>query len=214
MILQSERIKLRRFKASDLDDAFLFLSHPEVMRYSLSGPYSRQQTVDGSPSFLLWCQTQYEKKGQVCSQWFTVRMTGSLDTAAIISRKSTPRRKSKLVIDCTLTTGAKATRLKRPRWFETMGLRISTFRDSFPSSSPKISHLFASPKKSVCRIGNPIFSKEKFWWEFTACSGLNPVKLETGFIGTCRALHKGALIKLCILLSSLGRKIFLLDLSI
>ena len=53
-------MELRQFELEDLEDTFAVLGHPEVMRYSLSGPYSRSETEE----FIRWCRAQYRKKGQ------------------------------------------------------------------------------------------------------------------------------------------------------
>ena len=44
---------------ADLDDLYRVLSHPEVMRYFPTGPYSHAQTKD----FINWCQSVYQAKG-------------------------------------------------------------------------------------------------------------------------------------------------------
>lgn len=44
MILKTERLKIRKFTESDLEDLSMLLADPEVMRFSLIGPQSREQT--------------------------------------------------------------------------------------------------------------------------------------------------------------------------
>jgi RimJ/RimL family protein N-acetyltransferase len=56
--IQTERTVLRRFREEDLDDIASVLAHPEVMKFSLSGPYSREQ----SRSFIERCLSGYEKR--------------------------------------------------------------------------------------------------------------------------------------------------------
>jgi ribosomal-protein-alanine N-acetyltransferase len=44
--ITTERLLLRPFKHSDFAGAYQLLSDPEVMRYSLNGPYSKQKSED------------------------------------------------------------------------------------------------------------------------------------------------------------------------
>ena len=57
--IKTKRTILRRFREEDLDDIAKVLGHPDVMRFSLSGPYSRKK----SDEFIDWCLSQYENKG-------------------------------------------------------------------------------------------------------------------------------------------------------
>ena len=57
--LKTQRTILRRFREEDLEELGEVLGHPDVMRFSLSGPYSREQ----SKEFIDWCLSQYEEKG-------------------------------------------------------------------------------------------------------------------------------------------------------
>ena len=43
MLLKTERLLLREFKESDFDDFSSLMANPEVMRFSLSGPLSKEQ---------------------------------------------------------------------------------------------------------------------------------------------------------------------------
>ena len=44
--ITTKRLLLRPFQQSDFEDAYQLLSDPEVMHYSLNGPYSRQKSSD------------------------------------------------------------------------------------------------------------------------------------------------------------------------
>lgn len=44
MILQTDRLVLRHFSSGDLEALHEILGHPEVMRFSLRGPLSREET--------------------------------------------------------------------------------------------------------------------------------------------------------------------------
>lgn len=57
--IDTPRLTLRWFTLADLDDITLVLGHPEVMRFSLSGPHSRAQCE----KFINFCLQQYEKRG-------------------------------------------------------------------------------------------------------------------------------------------------------
>ena len=56
--IQTDRIILRRFRKEDLNEIASILSQPEVMEFSLSGPYTREQ----SEYFLRACLMNYEKR--------------------------------------------------------------------------------------------------------------------------------------------------------
>ncbi len=58
-LIETERTRLRPFIKRDLGDVLQLLGNPEVMRFSLSGPYSKKQCEE----FIAWCQTRYELKG-------------------------------------------------------------------------------------------------------------------------------------------------------
>ena len=57
--IKTKRTILRRFKEDDLDDIALVMAHPDVMKFSLSGPYSKEQ----SEKFIHGCLSNYEKRG-------------------------------------------------------------------------------------------------------------------------------------------------------
>ena len=44
MYIETDRIIIRKFKQSDLNDLHIILSNPTVMRYSVHGPYTLEQT--------------------------------------------------------------------------------------------------------------------------------------------------------------------------
>jgi ribosomal-protein-alanine N-acetyltransferase len=58
-IVETERLTLRRFCESDLEEMHKVLSNPEVMKFSLNGPYSREKSAD----FIRGCLEGYEKRG-------------------------------------------------------------------------------------------------------------------------------------------------------
>ena len=57
--MNSPRISLRPFEVSDLDDMYAVLSHPDVMRFSLSGPKTKTETED----FIRRCRAQSDEFG-------------------------------------------------------------------------------------------------------------------------------------------------------
>jgi len=56
--IHTGRTTLRKFREEDLDDLFQVLGHPDVMKFSLSGPYSREKTAQ----FIEKCQSDYENR--------------------------------------------------------------------------------------------------------------------------------------------------------
>lgn len=58
-MIKTKRTILRQFQKDDLDDVARLLGHPEVMRFSLSGAYSRER----SEAFIDTCLSQYKNKG-------------------------------------------------------------------------------------------------------------------------------------------------------
>jgi len=58
-IVETERLMLRRFSESDLKEMHEVLSNPEVMKFSLNGPYSLEKTAD----FIRGCIEGYDKRG-------------------------------------------------------------------------------------------------------------------------------------------------------
>jgi len=57
--MNSQRIFLRPFEASDLDEMQAVMGNPDVMRFSLSGPKTRVETED----FIKRCRAQYQEFG-------------------------------------------------------------------------------------------------------------------------------------------------------
>lgn len=57
--IKTNRTILRWFQKEDLDEIAIVLGHPDVMRFSLSGPYSIEQ----SKEFIKKCLSQYENNG-------------------------------------------------------------------------------------------------------------------------------------------------------
>ena len=53
------RLLLRELTPDDIDALAPILADPEVMRFSLSGPETREQTA----AFITWCQEQYARSG-------------------------------------------------------------------------------------------------------------------------------------------------------
>ncbi|PZD73949.1 hypothetical protein C1752_01639 [Acaryochloris thomasi RCC1774] len=56
--IETERLILRRFCETDLDEIAEVLSHPDVMRFSLSGPYSHERVR----AFIDGCLKSYETR--------------------------------------------------------------------------------------------------------------------------------------------------------
>jgi RimJ/RimL family protein N-acetyltransferase len=56
--IETDRLILRRFELSDLDDFAAIMADPEVMRFSKSGPWTR----DITQRFLEGCQIDYSEK--------------------------------------------------------------------------------------------------------------------------------------------------------
>jgi ribosomal-protein-alanine N-acetyltransferase len=57
VIIETDRLTLRRFELSDLDDFAPIMADAEVMRFSRSGPWTREQTKQ----FLEQCQVDYSE---------------------------------------------------------------------------------------------------------------------------------------------------------
>lgn len=57
--IKTKRTVLRRFQMGDLDDMAKVLGHPDVMQFSLKGPYSKKE----SEEFINRCLEQYANKG-------------------------------------------------------------------------------------------------------------------------------------------------------
>ena len=56
-VTSTPRLLLREFTPDDVDALAPILADPEVMRFSLSGPETREQTA----AFITWCQEQYAR---------------------------------------------------------------------------------------------------------------------------------------------------------
>ncbi len=57
--IETERTVLRWFQKGDVDGIFSVLGNPEVMRFSLGGPYTREKCEE----FIVWCLSRYKEKG-------------------------------------------------------------------------------------------------------------------------------------------------------
>ena len=57
--ISTPRLLLREFTPDDIDALAPILADPAVMRFSLSGPETREQTA----AFVTWCQEQYAWSG-------------------------------------------------------------------------------------------------------------------------------------------------------
>jgi len=57
--VETERLILRRFRESDLREIYEVMGNPEVMRFSLNGPYSLEKTSD----FIRGCIDGYKERG-------------------------------------------------------------------------------------------------------------------------------------------------------
>ncbi len=58
-VTSTPRLLLREFTPDDIDALAPILADPKVMRFSLSGPETREQTA----AFVTWCQEQYARSG-------------------------------------------------------------------------------------------------------------------------------------------------------
>ena len=58
MTIDTERLTLRRFELSDLDEFAAIMADPEVMRFSKSGPWTRERTRE----FLEACLVDYSEE--------------------------------------------------------------------------------------------------------------------------------------------------------
>ncbi len=58
-VTSTPRLLLREFALNDIDALAPVLADPEVMRFSLSRPETREQTA----AFISWCQEQYARSG-------------------------------------------------------------------------------------------------------------------------------------------------------
>lgn len=58
-MIETDRTILRWFCSEDVDGVLSFMGNPEVMRFSLGGPYDRKECEE----FIRWCLSRYEVKG-------------------------------------------------------------------------------------------------------------------------------------------------------
>jgi RimJ/RimL family protein N-acetyltransferase len=58
VIIETERLTLRRIRPSDLDAFAAIMADPEVMRFSRSGPWTRERTRE----FIEGCQADYSEE--------------------------------------------------------------------------------------------------------------------------------------------------------
>ncbi|GAB5562508.1 MAG: GNAT family N-acetyltransferase [Synoicihabitans sp.] len=56
-IVETDRLRLRAFKETDLDDLFRLVSDPEVMRFSIDGPHTREMTSTRLTAMILMQET-------------------------------------------------------------------------------------------------------------------------------------------------------------
>ena len=68
MLIETERLILREFELSDLDDFSTIMANPEVMRFSISGPWNPEQTK----RFLENCLVDYSKERWGFGRWAVV----------------------------------------------------------------------------------------------------------------------------------------------
>jgi len=68
MLIETERLILREFELSDLDDFAAIMANPEVMRFSISGPWNPEQTK----RFLESCLVDYSEERWGFGRWAVV----------------------------------------------------------------------------------------------------------------------------------------------
>jgi RimJ/RimL family protein N-acetyltransferase len=68
MVVETERLILREFQLSDLDAFLAVMPDPEVMRFSISGPWDRDRTE----RFLGGCLLDYSEERWGFGRWATV----------------------------------------------------------------------------------------------------------------------------------------------
>ena len=73
IVCQTSRLILRRFTESDVDSLLGFRGDPEVMRFSITGPETRE---DIQTKYLPSCFRRYSRDG--LSQWAVVRKSDGL----------------------------------------------------------------------------------------------------------------------------------------
>src|SRR5580698_844095 len=73
IICETPRLILRQFKESDVDSLLSFQSDPEVMRFSIKGPATRE---DIQTKYLPSCWKRYSRDG--LGQWAVVRKSDGI----------------------------------------------------------------------------------------------------------------------------------------
>jgi ribosomal-protein-alanine N-acetyltransferase len=73
IICETPRLILRKFNESDVDSLFSFLADPEVMRFSITGPGTRE---DIQNRYLPSCLKRYSRDGM--GQWAAVRKSDGI----------------------------------------------------------------------------------------------------------------------------------------
>jgi RimJ/RimL family protein N-acetyltransferase len=73
VVARTERLVLRTFAASDLDDLALIMADPEVMSFSADGPWDRARTL----GFIEGCLADYSKERWGFGLWAVVRKDDS-----------------------------------------------------------------------------------------------------------------------------------------
>jgi ribosomal-protein-alanine N-acetyltransferase len=68
MVIETERLILREFKLSDLDDFSAVMADPLVMRFSITGPWDRDRTR----RFLEGCLVDYSEDRWGFGRWATI----------------------------------------------------------------------------------------------------------------------------------------------
>lgn len=68
MLIETSRLILREFDLSDLDDFAAIMADPEVMRFSISGPWDRARTRE----FLESCQVDYSPQRWGFGRWAVI----------------------------------------------------------------------------------------------------------------------------------------------
>lgn len=68
MVIETERLILRKFRLPDLDDLLAVMADPQVMRFSISGPWDRDRTQH----FLEECLVDYSEARWGFGRWATI----------------------------------------------------------------------------------------------------------------------------------------------
>ena len=73
IVCQTSRLMLRKFNEDDVDPLFGFRGDPEVMRFSITGPETRE---DIQTKYLPSCLRRYTRNG--LGQWAVVRKSDGI----------------------------------------------------------------------------------------------------------------------------------------